>query len=171
MIWHMVTSRTNILSLNVVCPLYHVMTGSQSSSSFVYCTGAVRDSALAEDSSGCSRMSGVLSKKSPHGIWQKRLFCLNNEYLVYRAADADPGGATIKGAVDLADVVAVVASGNSLTLKTTGDRDFALQASSADVASAWAVALEERRRWLARPASADDNAVVEIEKEILEASQ
>ena len=103
-------------------------------------------------------MSGVLSKKSPHGIWQKRLFCLNNEYLVYRAADADPVGATIKGAVDLAEVVAVVASGTSLTLKTTGDRDFALQASSADLAAAWAVALEERRRWLAGAASADEVA-------------
>ena len=118
----------------------------------------VRDSALAEDLSGCSRMSGVLSKKSPHGIWQKRFFCLNNEYMVYRAADADPTGPAIKGAVDLAEVVAVVASGNSLTLKTTGDRDFALQASSADQAAAWAVALEERRRWLAGAASADELA-------------
>ncbi len=103
-----------------------------------------RPTAFSEDKSGCVSMSGVLSKKNPHGIWQKRYFYLNNEYIVYKA---DSNATDMKGAIDVAELVSILPKGNVLTLKTTGDRDFVLQASSNDVCTAWCSAIDERKAW------------------------
>ena len=128
-----------------------------------------RGTAFSEDKSGCAAMSGVLSKKNPHGIWQKRYFYLNNEYIVYKA---DSKATDMKGAIDVAELVSILPKGNVLTLKTTGDRDFVLQASSNDMCSAWCSAIDERKAWTVSSkasqvvTSSDDSSVEKANTEL-----
>ena len=60
-----------------------------------------RSSATGSDISGCTPMGGILKKKNSHGIWQKRYFCLNNDYFVYKK---DENHAVVRGAFDLLEL-------------------------------------------------------------------
>ena len=99
-------------------------------------------------------MTGFLKKKNSHGVWQKRYFALNNEYLVYRK---DAGNAEIKGAFDLLEIsdVKVTQYGSSgedtiFEIYGTNGSSSQLRTSSAGEADKWVLYIKERIGWCAQ---------------------
>jgi len=116
-------------------------------------SGGYRASVSGTEISGCTQMSGMLKKKNSHGVWQKRFFALNNEYLVYRK---DAGNAEIKGAFDLLEITGAKvtqygSSGEDTFFEIYGTNGSAsqLKAGSAGEADKWVAAIMERREWCA----------------------
>ena len=113
-------------------------------------TATFRSSATGTDVSDCTTMSGLMKKKNRNGIWQKRYFALNNDYLVYKK-DANAG--SIKGAFDLRDIISV-----QITERGSGEEStvleislegggFPLKCSSSIEADKWVTAIKERIDW------------------------
>lgn len=114
-------------------------------------TGGYRASVNGTEISGCTQMTGFLKKKNSHGVWQKRHFALNNEYLVYRK---DAGNAEIKGAFDLLEIsgVKVTQYGTSgedtfFEIYGTNGSSSQLKAGSAGEADKWVSCIKERIDW------------------------
>ena len=109
-----------------------------------------RSSATGTDVSDRTPMSGILKKKNRGGIWQKRYFALNNDYLVYKK---DSNAGTIKGAFDLQEVesVAVIerGSGDEATVIEIclNGGSFPLKCSSSIEADKWVETIKERIEW------------------------
>jgi hypothetical protein len=113
--------------------------------------------------SGCTQMAGMLKKKNSHGVWQKRHFALNNDYLVYRK---DAANAEIKGAFDLFEVTGAKISQYGSSGEDTFFEIYAvngnasqLKCSSASDADKWVAAINERREWCAASVGDADEAV------------
>ncbi len=105
-------------------------------------------------------MSGYLSKKNSHGVWQRRYFCLNNEFLIYKK-DSGSGPADIKGVVDISDISTISLIGKSdVDIATTGGEIFSIRAADGKEANKWISALNHRLDWVKREA-AIENKVME----------
>ena len=65
------------------------------------------------DVSSCTPLSGVLSRKSSKGIWQKRWFYLRNQFLVYKK---DEFAKEIKGVLGLHEISFINTKGQTLEM-------------------------------------------------------
>lgn len=107
--------------------------------------GGYPSSVFSADTSSCTPMSGALKKKNSKGMWQKRYFYLNNDFLIYKGAADDPD---IKGAVDLNNVTSITSAGPDITIIINNGDTFPLRGSDNGSVARWVAALQERIQWL-----------------------
>jgi len=99
-------------------------------------------------------MNGLLKKCNSHGLWQKRYFYLNNDYLVYLKESTSKD---IKGVFDLAEIVSLKKSStatrfmgsakSSIELSTTNGETLELQCSNDAECDKWIQCIQERMVW------------------------
>lgn len=105
-------------------------------------------------------LGGNLRKKNSHGVWQKRYFYLNNEFLIYKK---DNSATEIKGAVDVGNADTFEAnSKGDLTIYMIGGEKLELKGTDTRDVGRWVAALEERKQWVLAERELIQRATAEV---------
>lgn len=88
-----------------------------------------------------------MQKKNSHGVWQKRYFYFNNEFLVYKKESSSPAS-DIKGVIDINGVATVNQVDKDIDITMTGGEIFSIRGSDTKDAKKWLSLINERISWL-----------------------